>query len=56
MQASMTWHNREEEWFFTNKRLIFSTKEEEITDEWVDKLNMLIDSIKQKEEQQQMVL
>ena len=56
MQSCMTWYNREEEWFFTNKRLIFSTKEEEITDEWVEKLNTLIESIREREEQQQMVL
>jgi len=27
-----SWSNREEEWFFTNKRLLFSTKSSEITD------------------------
>jgi hypothetical protein len=42
LQATMIWHNREEEWFFTNKRLIFSTKEADVTDEWVDKFNQLI--------------
>jgi hypothetical protein len=26
------WSNREEEWYFTNKRLLFSTKGGEITD------------------------
>jgi hypothetical protein len=25
------WSNREEEWYFTNKRLLFSTKQPEIT-------------------------
>ena len=38
----MHWINREEEWYFTNKRLIFSTSSEEITDEWIEKLNSLI--------------
>jgi len=36
------WSNREEEWFFTNKRLMFSTKSSEITDQWVEKLNALV--------------
>lgn len=26
------WSNREEEWYFTNKRLLFSTKTMEITE------------------------
>ena len=50
LQASMIWHNREEEWFFTNKRLIFSTKESEVTDEWIDKFNQLVTQIRDREE------
>lgn len=36
--SGMTWTTREEEWFFTNKRLIFSTKSHEITEEWIQKV------------------
>ena len=36
------WSNREEEWYFTNKRLIFSTKTAEVTDQWVEKLNAMV--------------
>ena len=36
------WSNREEEWYFTNKRLIFSTKTAEVTEQWVDKLNAMV--------------
>lgn len=36
------WSNREDEWYFTNKRLLFTTKAGEITDEWVEKLNALV--------------
>jgi hypothetical protein len=52
----MIWHNREEEWFFTNKRLIFSTKESEVTDEWVEKFNQLVTQIREREEQELMLL
>lgn len=52
----MPWFNREEEWFFTNKRLIFSTKENEITDEWVDKFNQLVAQIRERDEQELMAL
>ena len=37
-----SWSNREEEWYFTNKRLLFSTKSAEITNQWVEKLNALV--------------
>jgi hypothetical protein len=37
-----SWSNREEEWYFVNKRLLFSTKSAEITDQWVEKLNTLV--------------
>lgn len=37
-----SWSNREEEWYFVNKRLLFSTKSPEITDQWVEKLNALV--------------
>lgn len=36
------WSNREEEWYFTNKRLVFSTKTPEVTEQWVEKLNALV--------------
>ena len=36
------WSNREEEWFFNNKRFLFSTKSEEIRDMWIEKLSSLI--------------
>lgn len=36
------WSNREEEWYFTNKRLLFATKSSEITDQWVEKLNAMV--------------
>lgn len=37
-----SWSNREEEWYFTNKILLFAVKEEEVVNEWVDKLNALV--------------
>ena len=37
-----SWSNREEEWYFTNKRMLFSTKSSEITDQWVEKLSALV--------------
>jgi hypothetical protein len=36
------WSNREEEWYFTNKRFLFSTKTAEISDQWVQKINALV--------------
>ena len=36
------WTNREEEWFFTNKRLIFTSKAPEISKQWMDKLKLLV--------------
>ena len=36
------WSNRQDEWYFTNKRLLFTTKSGEITDEWIEKLNALV--------------
>jgi hypothetical protein len=36
------WSNREEEWYFTNKRLLFTTKSSEITDQWIEKLNAMV--------------
>jgi hypothetical protein len=36
------WSNREEEWYFMNKRLLFSTKTPEVADQWVEKLNALV--------------
>lgn len=36
------WSNREEEWYFTNKRLLFAVKDAEVADEWIDKLNALV--------------
>ena len=36
------WSNREEEWFFNNKRFLFSTKSEEIRDMWIEKLSSLV--------------
>lgn len=36
------WSNREEEWYFNNKRMLFSTKGAEISDQWVEKLNALV--------------
>lgn len=32
------WANKEEEWFYTNKRLIFATRNAETAMEWVTKL------------------
>jgi len=37
-----SWSNREQEWYFTNKRLLFSTKSAEDSQQWVDKLNALV--------------
>ena len=37
-----SWSNREEEWYFTNKRFLFSTKAGEISDQWAEKLNALV--------------
>lgn len=42
VNTSGAWSNREEEWYFMNKRLIFSTKGDEITQQWIDKLNALV--------------
>lgn len=37
-----SWSNREEEWYFNNKRLLFAAKNAEIRDQWVEKLNALV--------------
>ena len=37
-----SWSNREEEWYFTNKRLLFSSKGMDISEQWVEKLNALV--------------
>lgn len=36
------WSNREEEWFFNNKRFLFSTKTPDVRDMWIEKLSALI--------------
>lgn len=37
-----SWSNREEEWYFTNKRFLFATKADEISEQWIDKINALV--------------
>jgi hypothetical protein len=37
-----SWSNREEEYYFSNKRLLFTTKSSEISDQWVQKLSALV--------------
>ena len=37
-----TWTSREEIWYFSNKRLLFSAKYPEIVDKWVDSLSQLV--------------
>lgn len=41
----VSWFSKEEEWYFTNKRLIFATKSKEVTEEWVQRLNELLQNI-----------
>lgn len=36
------WTNREEMWVLEDRRLLFSTKTDEATDEWVDVFTQLI--------------
>ena len=36
------WTNREEMWIFEDRRLLFSTKTEQATTEWVEVLSQLI--------------
>lgn len=37
-----TWTSREEIWYFSNKRLLFSAKYPEIVDRWVESLAQLV--------------
>jgi hypothetical protein len=32
------WFNKDEEWFFTNKRLMFALKNEDVAMEWLKRL------------------
>jgi hypothetical protein len=43
-RQGMSWSSREEEWFYSNKRLIFATKSSQTASEWVQKLNDAIGS------------
>lgn len=36
------WSNREEEWFFNNKRLLLAAKSAEVVDQWIEKLSGLV--------------
>ena len=38
----VSWYNKEEEWWFTNKRLIFATKQDDVADEWVKKFSEIL--------------
>ena len=40
----VSWFNKEEEWWFTNKRLIFATKQADVADEWVTRFTNLLSS------------
>jgi hypothetical protein len=42
INTQASWSNREEEYYFTNKRLLFTTKSDEISNQWVVKLNALL--------------
>ena len=37
-----SWSNREEEWYFTNRRFLFATKADDVTDQWIRKLEKLL--------------
>jgi hypothetical protein len=46
------WTNREEVWYFSNKRLLFSAKYPEVVDKWVESLGALVtEEIIAKEEE-----
>ena len=38
-----SWSNREEEWYFINKRLLFATQSSHAADTWVTNLNGLLE-------------
>ena len=42
LKTKGSWSNREEEWYFVNKRLLFATQSFEAADTWVAKLNELV--------------
>jgi hypothetical protein len=42
VNTTASWSNREEEYYFSNKRLLFTTKSDEISDQWMAKLNALL--------------
>lgn len=42
ISTQASWSNREEEWYVTNKVLLFATQSEEASSIWVNKLNELL--------------
>jgi len=41
----VNWADKEEEWFYTNKRLVFATRNAETAREWVTKLTDVLSSL-----------
>jgi len=42
LNTAGTWSNREEEWYFVNKRLLFATQSEEACHIWIKKLKQMV--------------
>ncbi len=42
ISTQASWSNREEEWYVTNKVLLFATQSEDASSIWVTKLNDLL--------------
>jgi hypothetical protein len=36
------WSNREDDLYFSGKRLLFASKADDITDQWIDKLSQMV--------------
>lgn len=44
-----SWSNREEEWYFVNKRLLFATQSAHAADTWVMNVNGLLEQTRLRE-------
>ena len=48
-----SWSNREEEWYFVNKRLLFATQSSSAADTWVSNLSQLLLQVQESALRQQ---
>lgn len=51
LSTQASWSNREEEWYFVNKRLLFATQSSHAAETWMQNLNQLLEQLKPQSKQ-----